>query len=247
MNQPLYMVQMELDETALVRFLNTGGLNLTQDEDLGYGLHAWLAASFGPLAPKPFRLVAPRHYEHRARLLAYASCDGDALREQAELFALPAAQAVCDLTAGLATAVLPTTDRFAVGRRLGFEVLCCPVARRAADGRERDVFLHAADHAGDGVPIDRSRIYVDWLSRQLEPGASLEEARMEEFALVSQLRQRHGDGREGRRKTRLTRPRVLLRGTLAIRDSQAFRETLRRGVGRHRAFGYGMLLLRPAS
>lgn len=247
MSQALYMVQMELDEPALVRFLNQSGLNLRQDEDLGYGLHAWLTACFGPLAPKPFRLLASRHPQLKARLLAYATSDGDALREQAELFALPAVRAVCDLSSDLATAPLPAKDRFPQGRRLGFEVLCCPVARRASDGRERDVFLHAADHTQNGVPVDRSQIYVDWLSRQLEPGASLEEARMEEFALVSQLRQGGRNGREGRRKARLTRPRVLLRGTLAVGDPQAFWETLRRGVGRHRAFGYGMLLLRSAS
>jgi len=31
-----------------------------------------------------------------------------------------------------------------------------------------------------------------------------------------------------------------------VSDSEAFHEKLRSGVGRHRSFGYGMLLLKPA-
>ena len=36
-----------------------------------------------------------------------------------------------------------------------------------------------------------------------------------------------------------------MRGILTITDPIAFAELLKRGVGRHRAYGYGMLLLRP--
>ena len=38
---------------------------------------------------------------------------------------------------------------------------------------------------------------------------------------------------------------AVLAGTLTVRDPQAFATLLARGVGRHRAFGYGMLLLSP--
>ena len=37
-----------------------------------------------------------------------------------------------------------------------------------------------------------------------------------------------------------------MRGILTITDAAAFSNLLARGVGRHRAYGYGMLLLRPA-
>ena len=40
-------------------------------------------------------------------------------------------------------------------------------------------------------------------------------------------------------------PDATLQGTLAVVDSGAFQALLARGVGRHRAFGFGMLLLRP--
>ena len=39
---------------------------------------------------------------------------------------------------------------------------------------------------------------------------------------------------------------VLDADTLTVTDGAAFTDRLRRGVGRHTAFGFGMLLLRPA-
>ena len=49
-----------------------------------------------------------------------------------------------------------------------------------------------------------------------------------------------------RGNARLVRPSAVLEGTLSITDPVEFRQTLARGIGRHRAFGFGMLLLRPA-
>ena len=43
----------------------------------------------------------------------------------------------------------------------------------------------------------------------------------------------------------MERPEVYLDGTLEITDSEAFNAMIARGLGRHRAFGFGMLLLRP--
>ena len=40
-------------------------------------------------------------------------------------------------------------------------------------------------------------------------------------------------------------PDAILQGTLAVSNEETFAEILRNGVGRHRAYGYGMLLLRP--
>jgi len=48
----------------------------------------------------------------------------------------------------------------------------------------------------------------------------------------------------GRKK--LERPQALLKGVLTVKESNTFNRLLARGIGRHRAFGYGMLLLKPA-
>jgi len=42
-------------------------------------------------------------------------------------------------------------------------------------------------------------------------------------------------------------PDAIVHGVLVIHDPAAFSALLVRGVGRHRAYGYGMLLLRPPS
>ena len=42
-------------------------------------------------------------------------------------------------------------------------------------------------------------------------------------------------------------PDALIRGELEITDGAKFAKLLAGGIGRHKAYGYGMLLLRPAS
>ncbi len=44
----------------------------------------------------------------------------------------------------------------------------------------------------------------------------------------------------------MTMPEAEFEGTLEVLDGTAFHAVLARGIGRHRAFGYGMLLVRPA-
>ena len=41
-------------------------------------------------------------------------------------------------------------------------------------------------------------------------------------------------------------PDVGFSGVLVVHDGEKFARLLSHGVGRHTAFGYGMLLLRPA-
>lgn len=111
------------------------------------------------------------------------------------------------------------------------------------------------------APVDtwaeREQVYRGWLARELSaerkeaspaierPPAELQEATMVEFA--REPLRRKGAPRQapppGQRQAE--RPDAVLEGTLVVRDEAAFRALLARGVGRHRAFGYGMLLVRP--
>ena len=88
----------------------------------------------------------------------------------------------------------------------------------------------------------REDVYVEWLTNRLEPHGGVR-VDPDRTTLVSFRRKRvtyqtHGRTSEG--------PDAIMRGTLTIVDSDAFTVLLARGVGRHRAYGYGMLLLRPA-
>jgi CRISPR system Cascade subunit CasE len=104
--------------------------------------------------------------------------------------------------------------------------------------REIDAFIHATLTALNDVKVDREAVYVHWLERELqrEGASSLNTARLPEFR--RELMRRDGGAR-------VERPNAVLEGELTVRDPVAFRALLARGLGRHRAFGFGMLLLRP--
>jgi|APTNR8051073442_1049403.scaffolds.fasta_scaffold22604_3 CRISPR system Cascade subunit CasE len=245
MNETLYMVQLRLNPERLIRFAQDQGINRAWDEDLGYCIHAWLAALFGALAPKPFRLFDPSTTWHKDRPLkwfGYSAHDGATLREQAETFASPLALAVCDPAELSCAKRMPTA--WATGRRLGFEVLTCPVSRRET---EKDVFLRAADAATDADSIpSRAEVYSAWLARQWGEAATLQSTRLEGFRLVRMMRRMQPNvDSVGRPLRRLMYPQALLHGELTVADGAAFAACLARGIGRQRAFGYGMVLLRP--
>ncbi|CAG0994879.1 hypothetical protein MYXO_02623 [Myxococcaceae bacterium] len=235
----LYMVELRLDPGALIRFAEDQGINRREDEDLGYAAHAWLKAMFGADAPKPFRLLHDRRGLKPPRLLGFSRCSGEELAQHAQSFALPSALKACPLDGGLPCKSMPGS--WQAGRRLGFEVLACPVSRIGQ--REEDVYvrhLREQEEAGQ-APQSRADIYRQWLARQLGDAARLEDFTLDGFGNVRLLRKAGGAGRRD-----FQRPQALLGGILQVQDCETFNALLPRGIGRHRAFGYGMLLLRPA-
>jgi CRISPR system Cascade subunit CasE len=248
MNQdhaPLRMIQLQPDLRALIGFLEGRGMNIRYDEDLGYGLHVWLTALFGEMAPKPYRLLEPKG-GGVARLLGYVRHDASSLAEHASCFAEPLAYGAArfDL-ANLRVCLKPFPERWPVGRRFGFEVLACPVVRKSRSGIEKDLFLARADRTSRDAGLEREAVYLDWLRDQFGGACTLESGELAGFRLIRQMRRRQATD-DGRIPARLHRPQALLRGVLTVGDGDKFRALLARGIGRHRAFGYGMLLLRPA-
>jgi CRISPR system Cascade subunit CasE len=120
-----------------------------------------------------------------------------------------------------------------------------------AAGAEVDAFQLAAlrDHADDpdgmtAAGRTREAVYSDWLAERLRGAATLEDARLAAFLRTRAMRP--GRGSE-RRAARVEGPDAVIQGTLAVEDPEAFAVRLAQGVGRHLAWGYGMLLLRPPS
>lgn len=242
---PLYMVELRIDIPALLRFIHQQGHDTGRnDEDLGYGVHAWLSAAFGQQTIRPWRLL---HDNRRPpRILGYTREDAQALRRRLHEFAEPSVYAVCpDPGERIATRKMPRWDS---GRRLGFEVQCCPVGRKAGSGIEKDIFLIRADATEGKETLNREAVYCDWIRERLERNnaCSVTKAGLAGFRLVRQSRQTQKN-RSLREKRRLIRPLALIRGELVINNPESFEALLSHGIGRHLAFGYGMLLLRPAS
>jgi CRISPR system Cascade subunit CasE len=240
----LYMIQMQLDPMSFVRFLESQGLNRKEDEDLGYGAHAWLTSVFGELAPRPFRVLMAARDRRPPKILGYAQQPHSVLVERARSFSEPFTLSVCDLDRHIDSRKMP--NRWATGTRLGFEVLACPVGRKSRSGVEKDIYLIRADAEGSSKRLTREKVYGAWLAGQLEPACRVERLELRGFHLVNQARRSSSMDKNRQGLARLVRPQAHLAGHLEVMDDEAFGKILTRGVGRHRAFGYGMLLLRPA-
>jgi CRISPR system Cascade subunit CasE len=238
----LHMVELRFDLEALLRYLSNQGIGI-QDDDLGYGVHAWMAAAFRDVAPKPWRLFMDRR--RPPRILGYSQHDANALRQRVQEFADPGVYAVTiDPSNMITSRPMPV---FASGRRLAFELLVSPVGRKASTGVEKDVFLIVAD-SSKAENLQRETVYLDWARARMERGSActVTAIEMSGFRLVHTTRKTQ-EKNSKRVRRNLVRPQVLIRGELIVSQPEAFILLLSRGVGRHRSFGYGMLLLKPVS
>jgi len=215
--------------------------------DEGRALHHFLCEAFGKSVVQPFRLMPGRNGAWLATLYGYtARAEADLRRALAET-ALPESGKVFGL-GHLAVKSMP--ERWSAGRRLAFDVRVRPVRRLQGPvgtftrkGAEVDAWLvEALRQFPDGPPEDagekvrRDGVYAQWLAERLEGAATIETVRM------TGIEQR----RVMRKDASSRGPDVTFHGELTVTDGAAFAEKLRRGVGRHTAYGYGMLLLRPA-
>ncbi|MBL3570393.1 type I-E CRISPR-associated protein Cas6/Cse3/CasE [Rhodovulum sulfidophilum] len=240
----LHLVELPMQLRSLHLWAGQRGLSDVSDE--GMALHHVLGEAFGPAMLQPFRMmVAPR--SRVGTLYAYSRRNADELRDTGK----------GSLTPGLAEVVqldrlrsLPrAAESWTAGQRLGFDLRTRPVIRLASarDGRtesgakvrfrkgaEIDAFLAAA-LLDDGST--REAVYLNWLAERLAPTAELDHETSRLASFRRSIVQRNGRRIEG--------PDATLHGTLTITDPDAFTRLLARGVGRHRAYGFGMLLLRP--
>ncbi|MFZ1107581.1 MAG: type I-E CRISPR-associated protein Cas6/Cse3/CasE [Rhodomicrobium sp.] len=225
----------------------------TDHFDEGRALHHALTETFGEKALPLFRLlVAPGKV--KGALYAYSTLPEKQLRQTAELCAheYDEALGIKDMRAK----AFPT--RFAAGARLGFDLRVRPVrrtksAQNKSGVREIDAFLHEAlQHENDPAFMantgrTRERVYTDWLSERFAGAAALEAdgngiattalARFNRGVAVRRNAESSNRGSEG--------PDAVIHGTLVVADKTAFAALLANGIGRHKAYGYGMLLLRP--
>ena len=236
------MIRADIDLRAFYRWAGSRGMTSRNAFDPGFAMHCLLTESFGPdLAPRPFRVIISRDWNRRhGTFYAYSTSTADELREAALTFACP-----------LQSRILPASsidgktmpDSWRNGEKLGFEALIRPIVRCArgskTPGKERDAFQAEAErHPKGAMSRKREEVYRDWLSLRLaKRGARLEDALLKSFQRVRVVRKLRKHSPEG--------PDALMQGILKVTDSEDFAELIAHGIGRHRAYGYGMLLLRP--
>jgi len=206
---------------------------------------------------------------HELKVLAYSALAKSELVDRATAFADPIVVEALGLQSeAFAEKQMPA--RFTAGKLLGFEVLVRPTVRQDKDGDRRksieiDAFLAAVRMAdrelgsrGTRPDLDRETVYRKWLIQRLSPSAHLDrfEITQRERVLLLRRPSRSAGTEDGRPLTSVGAlkerkgqggggPTAVLSGTLTIQDPSAFGALLARGIGRHRAFGFGMLLLKP--
>lgn len=213
--------------------------------DAGYLVHSALAKALGDDAPKPFRIL---HDDGRwLRVLGYCGTDTARVRESAQAFADPEVFAAIDWERHAAKAMPKTLSE---GRRYGFEVRLCPVvrSRRGQSGRrgvELDAFL-AACNEGEGSSPDRQTVYLDWARRLLERNDAVvvDALELESFQFTKLLRRTKKTENTGRKSNLLQRPDIVIKGSFQVRNEESAMHLIEQGVGRHKAFGFGMMLLK---
>lgn len=252
----LFLIRVPIAMGELGRWAGERGWIRRRNRDVGFdegrALHHLVDEVFGPGVLRPFRLlVAPRRTV--GSLYAYCQSDGEVLREKGRIQAPPEHLSVLKIDR-LEEKRMPTA--WAAGQRIGFDLRVRPVRRLKTDlgtdeesfrkGAELDAFLiealrrHSRDRTGmAGDARVREAVYLDWLAERLAPEAELDR-QATRLARFQRTRVSRGTaGPEG--------PDATFHGVLRVNAPERFTALLARGVGRHRAYGYGMLLLRPPS
>ena len=234
----LYLASLPVERAKLAAFAARRG-TIPPSGDLGYALHQALNEAFGEGAPKPFHFTN----DFDQPLLAYTQHEASTLQELAfrqrqdvQTWTL-ASEAL-----GFASLqVRPLLENWAQGTCYRFSVRTRPVCRLARHQerglpRECDVFLRAVTSKKDDDEwIDKQDVYSTWFREQIpETAAALQNLRISRLSRTQVYR---------KGSPSLAGPDVTFSGVLQVGDPAVFRDCLRRGVGRHRAFGFGMILL----
>ena len=241
---PLFMVQLWLDLRRLVELGRALHLPVQRVDD-NYITHCALRELFGDHAPGPFSVE--NSSGRYLRVLSYSSLSSDCLQTTAQAFASPMVYQIPDWARVISK---PMPQKFSQDTRLGFELRVCPVIRKSSGGKyhsagtEVDAFLARIWEVDNPEEtIDREVVYRDWLTNQFERcGAATPcSIQLKQFSLTRMFRRNH---QEHRQSTTIKRPAATMTGTLEVTNSTEFIDLLRRGIGRHRAFGFGMLKIR---
>ncbi len=253
-----YLTYLPIDMRKFNRWAGQRGLIRKGIYDQGYAMHVLLCNLFGKNKLQPFRIFASEHQRYGS-LYAYSEMDASRLAHEANLYATPDCLSATQSLRGLQSKEMPTN--FPTSQKLGFEIRIRPTRRLAqnlsdpksgkcfAKGAELDVYVAYVLRQLSGHPnsdedslksagITRYSCYVDWLSERFSDSVDVlkNDCRLTSFKRTRCVRG-SGPNIEG--------PDVIIHGNLKVKEPDSFNHKIRNGLGRHKAYGYGMLLLRP--
>ena len=200
--------------------------------------HCLLTESFGPEdAPRPFVIKAREEYgSPHGTLLAYTRLAAEELRESAERHQRLAHAAVLDPET-LKTVRTPT--QWEEGQTLEFEIRTKPTKRSSSrqdggHGHEQDFFLASPTNSS------RAATYCQWLAQTMSRQGALladpETMTVRQLSLRRTKRQNNSGWH--------TAPDVTITGAATVINPELMEQAIAQGLGRHKGYGYGMLLLK---
>lgn len=212
------LAQINIDPKAFGQWSGRRGYG---DEDSA--THALVAEFFGRQTFQPFRY---REIAGRGGILnGYTQALAEELQDMVDMAGGPDSSSMIQGPILTKPMYQPKP-----GQMVGFEIKVTPIVRLIGSKREKDAYLHDIDK---GLPDDRELSYANWLTKRLEPCCSVETIRLIRHASYPTMRKKH----------RHTVNSAVMQGTVTVTDAPGFAEMMERGVGRQKAYGYGMLTL----
>ena len=245
MPDPLHLVKVPLRAEKMIAVARARGLPV-REIDEGYLAHVVLRGLWQDKAPSPFVI---RGSGRTLEAWGYGRSDAAALIDHAAAFGDPSLVVAVGEILSIASKSMP---RFERGRHLGFVLRACPVVRLAGAknghraGAEVDAFLARCFAVGKQTAVSREEVYREWLaktmSRPAVTGVSVTRVSVAGLSRERLVRRTHEESRSAHR---LERPDVRFEGEMVVEDGDRLLAYLGLGVGRHRAFGFGALMLTP--
>ena len=253
-SQPLYMIKAEINPGEFARWMRESEI-----EDPDAAAHRLLTESFGPAgSPRPFRIM-----EHRRNrmlpLYGYCRAAPEDLRRTALACQDPLQAKVLD-PASIESKEMPADWR--QGQPLRFELRARPVVRTRKDPErcgepartilKKGLARPGAEYDAHRWEVIKSRlegraaappeaVYAAWLKLMLAKtgAARLQGDGVKLLAMKSNTVCRRPGGQK------IPGMDVVMAGAVVVENPGAFNDMLAKGIGRHIAYGHGMLLLKP--
>lgn len=233
----LFLVKSHVD----IEFLRSWGKrhqHLGPQNDFGYVIHAILEILFRKNRPQTFYFDSSND-----NLYFYSNFSRAQLTKQ---LTKKNRAACCGLGLGNLChdcEVLDITSMTAMDQQLSFQIKTSPTKRLTGSGREVDVFS-----VTDGSEQERHAAYKKWLhARILESGlgdVNIDDVAIEQHSVLR--REKRIVDSKNRKKVVIDVPVALFTGTFTVHTRKCFLESLLNGIGRHKAFGFGMLMIKSA-
>ena len=229
----LYLCQAQINLRNMARWSSA-----RNHSDPDRAMHCLVNESFSKeFAPRPFFLqMSQTAARQHGILLGYTSADAATLKSTAEYYQHQPHKTIIDPDS-IKTRAVPS--EWEPGKRIKFQVRIMPTTRQSIYGSgEKTTEIDPYMNYQGNMP--REQFYCTWLHKKFKVQGGMttdpENMNMTQFNVRRVKRQRTQSWIPG--------SEVTIIGSAEVGDPAKFLELLRSGIGRHRGFGYGMVLVK---